>query len=186
MRLNVWCNSGLLCRRSRGFSCSRDAFDLIWVGSLLTHLDSGLWFDFLDVFRSCLRRGGLLVFTAHGLATYRKNLEVYRKDSRSFVTLLHDYNRKGFGYEMYGGSNEYYGNSLSSPAWVLTQIARVGGLRTVHLSEMSLDNYQDCYACIRNDSHQAGAPGITTYKYVSRKLLRKLPFRRRLRKLFRG
>jgi SAM-dependent methyltransferase len=166
----------------------RGSFDLIWVGSLLTHLDSGLWSDFLDVFRSSLRPGGLLIFTTHGLQTYRANLEAYRRDFRSYATLLYDYEREGFGYEKYPDSDGYYGISLSSPAWVLTQLAKVGGLRTVHFGEMSWEYHHDCYACLRDDSYQVAPSGIATHRYMLKYLYRKLPlpFRRRLRKLFRG
>jgi len=42
-------------------------FDLIWCGSLLTHLDRQGCRDFLDLFESLLAPGnGLLVFTTHG------------------------------------------------------------------------------------------------------------------------
>jgi SAM-dependent methyltransferase len=154
----------------------RDAFDLVWVGSLLTHLDSGLWLDFLNVFRSSLRPGGLLIFTTHGLHSYRGFL---RKGM--FPSALRDYERTGFGYAICSGSDpevpEYYGASLSSPAWVLAQIAKLGRLRTVYFSERSWDNHQDCFACLRDDSHQAGPSGVSTYRYLRHRLAIRHRFR---------
>ncbi|WP_165067124.1 class I SAM-dependent methyltransferase [Paludisphaera rhizosphaerae] len=133
----------------------REAFDLIWVGSLFTHLDSGLWIEFLDAFRTFLRPGGVLVFTAAGLAKYRRELAEYKKIG-SHARLLAGYQRHGFGFEMYQHLDyEYYGSSVSSPAWVFSQIATVGGLRTVHFAEMAWDSNQDCYAFVRDDSHRA-------------------------------
>src|SRR2546423_2484827 len=41
-------------------------YDLIWVGSLLTHLNAKASTDFLDIFRANLCRNGLLVCTLHG------------------------------------------------------------------------------------------------------------------------
>ena len=35
-------------------------FDLIWCGSLLTHLDQPMWVRFLQLFRSVLAPGGIL------------------------------------------------------------------------------------------------------------------------------
>ena len=40
----------------------RDSFDLIWVGSLLTHFDAPLWVPFLTFFRSLLKPGGVLAW----------------------------------------------------------------------------------------------------------------------------
>ncbi len=159
----------------------RDGFDLIWVGSLLTHLNSGLWLDFLDVFRSSLRPGGLLIVTTHGLYEYRSLLHL-----GSYQSLVYDYERTGFGYSSNYRPDpkfkEYYGTTVSSPAWVLTQIAKLGRLRTVHFSERAWDNNQDCFACIRDDSHQAGPSGFSPYRY----LRYKLAINRRLRRLLRG
>src|SRR5438874_890183 len=41
-------------------------FDLIWCGSLLTHLNSNAWSEFLGLFDLLLDPGGALVFTTHG------------------------------------------------------------------------------------------------------------------------
>ena len=41
-------------------------FDLIWVGSLFTHLPSASWHPFLQLFARSLVRGGVLCFTAAG------------------------------------------------------------------------------------------------------------------------
>jgi SAM-dependent methyltransferase len=81
-------------------------FDLIWVGSLLTHLDAPRWRDFLECFRRWLRPGGVLVFPTHGRETYRHlatgespfdyGLRYWRQ-----TILLRRYERTGFGYGDY-------------------------------------------------------------------------------------
>lgn len=43
-----------------------DKFDLIWCGSLLTHLNSNYWESFLNLFNSLLYPGNILVFSTHG------------------------------------------------------------------------------------------------------------------------
>src|SRR5437667_3593839 len=49
-----------------------NSFDLIWVGSLLTHLRADHWLDFLSLFQCALRVGGLLIFSAHGREAFRR------------------------------------------------------------------------------------------------------------------
>ena len=44
-------------------------FDVIWVGSLLTHLDAPFCDEFLDFFARHLSNGGVLVMSFHGTST---------------------------------------------------------------------------------------------------------------------
>ncbi|HVS70895.1 MAG TPA: class I SAM-dependent methyltransferase [Phycisphaerae bacterium] len=41
-------------------------YDLIFVGSLFTHLDEPRWFEFLSLFHALLAPNGILLFTTHG------------------------------------------------------------------------------------------------------------------------
>ena len=130
-----------------------DCFDLIWVGSLFTHLDAGLWSRFLRVFRTFLHPSGVLVFSTHGYDAYRRmvtgdfdfGIPYDRK-----AAILYDYEHDGFGYVKYPGNESYYGLSLSSPEWVYTEIAKLGGLRVVYLSEIAWVDFHDCFACVRH------------------------------------
>jgi SAM-dependent methyltransferase len=158
----------------RKIPLARGAYDLIWVGSLLTHLDARLWGEFLEVFRDALSPGGLLVFTTHGRKTYRNilggswayGISFYRK-----TFLLHDYERTGFGYVRYPDEG-YYGVSLQSSAWVLKQVAKHGGLRVVHFAEQAWHRHQDCFGCVRDDSPDYRAESLTIprWKYVKHRL----------------
>lgn len=163
----------------------RDAFDLIWVGSLFTHFDSGLWSDFLKVFRSWLRPGGVLVFTTQGRKAYRNVVNgssIYGLLPWRRTTILYNYERRGFGFERYqsavstkssgGAKQSLYGMSLSSPDWVIAQIAKLDGLRVVHFSERAWDNHQDCFACVRDDpDEQVILPNIKFHRYVKDELM---------------
>jgi SAM-dependent methyltransferase len=137
----------------------RGAFDLIWVGSLLTHLDSGRWAQFLELFRGSLRAGGVVVFTTHGRRAYdttRRGLTPIQPYWRQTAT-LYAYEREGFGYCHYPNSNSY-GNSFSSPAWVFKQIERMSEMRMVHFAEAAWDKSQDVYACVRDPDWQVSHP----------------------------
>jgi SAM-dependent methyltransferase len=99
-------------------------YDLIWVGSLLTHLDAPRWPAFLELFRSALAPDGMCVFTCHGhtaVGMIRTGKAGYGlKDP---AALLKPYRKSGFAYAAYPGQD--YGVSLSSPAWVAGRLADV-------------------------------------------------------------
>lgn len=74
--------------------------DLIWVGSVFTHLDLARMEVLFDKLYGALGRGGLLVATFHGQFFY----EATKKDPKKSVTyadLLRDFEEKGYGYKSY-------------------------------------------------------------------------------------
>jgi SAM-dependent methyltransferase len=126
-----------------------NSLDLIWVGSLLTHLRADRWLDFLSLFKQALRLGGLLIFSAHGREAFRRTVEGifdYGVGEPAKATILFNYERFGFGYAPHVTSKTY-GHSLSRPDWVLQEIAKFPQLRVVHFAEAAWDNHQDIYAC---------------------------------------
>ena len=98
-------------------------FDLIWCGSLLTHIDSDRWPGFLSLFESVLRPDGVAVFTVHGRKVIRniRGGATYGLDEESRTGLLADFEANGFAYRNYFGHDDY-GISLSSPGWVFSQV----------------------------------------------------------------
>ena len=145
------------------------SFDLIWVGSLFTHLDAPLWSRFLAVLRNALTPGGLLVFSTHGRDTYQRVLGGVWDNHLSYrrrTMLLYRYERTGFGYARYLGSEGYYGLSLSHPAWVTRQLTSLGGLRLVTLSETSWDDSHDVFASVRVPDSAGDMRRTSAPKYV--------------------
>lgn len=139
----------------------RDSFDLIWVGSLFTHFDWWLWGNFLALFRTLLRPGGVLVFSTHGSHVYermrREHVDYGLGESLSSV-VLQEYEQCGFGYANYPGQDSY-GISVTSSSWVCARIAQTQELRICHFSEKAWDNHHDCFACVRDPSWQRGYSG---------------------------
>jgi hypothetical protein len=143
-----------------------DRFDLIWCGSLLTHLGAESWRGFLDLFLTLLQPEGLLVFTTHGrlpAAWMSQGLVHYGLGADGARRLVADYDRDGFAYADYPTSTDY-GISLSSPAWVASQIDRLGMLRFVLYSEAAWDDHQDVVACTK----MAGNPRTTDHLTTGR------------------
>lgn len=151
----------------------RNSFDLIWVGSLFTHLDSELWLKFLNGFHSWLRPGGLLVFTTHGQQACR-DMKLYARDyGISYwrrTSVLFAYERTGFGYATYAGSDSY-GICLTHPAWVVRQVAKIPEMRVVHFSEKSWAGFQDIFACIRDPDWQSELDRVATLTYLRHRVL---------------
>jgi SAM-dependent methyltransferase len=152
-------------------------FDLIWCGSLLTHLDETGWMRFLGVFEAALSERGVLLFTTNGpytrrmlsIATRVSELDEPTDDGSppseeetrireawqyfplpqpSQEQMLRDYDASGFGYADYAESKGY-GLSISSPSWACAQLESFAGLRIVQYIEEGWDSRQDVVACAR-------------------------------------
>ena len=123
-------------------------FDLIWVGSVFTHLRSERWMGLLEVFRSILTEDGLLVFSTHGSEVERRLREGQCQwcglEADRVARILRNYDERGFGYSDYRKSQDY-GFSLSSPEWVSPQITEVG-FELVLYQNNGWDDCQDVWA----------------------------------------
>jgi SAM-dependent methyltransferase len=157
------------CQDPEAIPLESGYFDLVWVGSLFTHLDVWQWPRFLAVLRNSVRPGGLLVFTTHGREAYRRMLADTFDYGVSYwqrTMLLHRYERAGFGYVQYPGSGSSYGLALSHPAWVTRTLTKLGGLRIVNFSENSWVTFQDVFACVREPEREADTHRVSKVKYL--------------------
>jgi SAM-dependent methyltransferase len=126
-------------------------FDLIWCGSLLTHLNSDRWAAFLTFFESLLIPGGILIFTTHGryvAERLRGNHFAYGLSQSVIQDVLEDYDRSGFGYGDYSHRTDY-GISVSAPSWGCLQVEKVPNLRLLNYTEQGWDKHQDVIACVK-------------------------------------
>ena len=120
-------------------------FDVIWCGSLLTHLNDDRWPGWLELFTSVLRPGAVLVFTTHGPHIAQDLRSRAREIDKE---LLDGYDREGFGYREDPGPG-CYGTSLSSLSWVSGQLEQAPGLRLLSYTERGWWGWQDAVAAIR-------------------------------------
>jgi len=127
------------------------AFDLIWCGSLMTHLDAERAVDLLRFFDRHLLPGGLLVFTAHGEYVRQR---ILRRESRyglpelDLGLLIATHDRDGYAFADYPGERGY-GISLSSPEWIRAAVQRVSGMREVYFSARGWDRHQDVFGFVK-------------------------------------
>lgn len=123
-------------------------FDLIWVGSLLTHLDAPRCRAFLDLFRHHLGERGLLVVSTHG----RNAVKRWPRDDARTDAIIADFEREGFGYRDHPGLDGY-GTSACTPAWIAATLAEWTDLMLVGYVERGLADHQDIVAALKLDVH---------------------------------
>ena len=122
------------------------AFDLIWVGSVLTHLDAKTSEGLLRKLFGWLNLGGLVVVSLHGrTARHYGNSGRIKYIVRGWSEITRQYDAKGYGYAEYPGQRGY-GISLSSPAWMIDVAKRIEGSRIVLFGEALWDNHHDVVA----------------------------------------
>lgn len=152
-------------------------YDLIWVGSLFTHLDAPRWVSLLAKLGASLREGGLLVFSTHGDYVYRRMSGL--EDTSSYglpywrvTRALYHYERSGFGYGNYT-DDDNYGVSLSDPHWVLSTVTAQRGLRCVYFAERAWHGVQDVYACVKK-SHPSTTKTATSLTQYMKHMVREV------------
>ena len=123
-------------------------FDLIWVGSLFSHVPEDRWVAMLDLLASVLSKDGLLVFTTQG-RNVRRQLVSRELDwaltDEAADEIVRGFDKTGFGYADWTGASGY-GTTLNRPSWVCARIEERPGLRLVGFRERAWGR-QDVVAC---------------------------------------
>lgn len=126
------------------------AFDLIWVGSLLPHVDLERVRAWLAFLAGLLREDGVLVATFHGAWSieFHKLFPMIAEDR--WARIVRGYHETGFGYEPYQDAMAYpYGINLSKPAVIVEAAGAIEGARLLSYHERGWDNHQDVLALAR-------------------------------------
>jgi hypothetical protein len=143
-------------------------FDLIFSGSLLTHLPADQFIAALRLISRSLSDRGMAVVTLHG-----RHIEYLHKhrwqfiEPKLFAIAEASIPRKGFGYVDYNASllkswwynQKRYGVTLSRPHWTLKQLEADYGIRILSYAERAWDNTQDVLIFCK--------PGVNDWKMVS-------------------
>ena len=136
-------------------------FDLIWCGSLFTHLDEAGIVGLLELFRGGLSPNGLAVFTTQGERVAQRMMAGeydYGIAKEEIPIIIEAYRQSGYGFTTYPNVREYgvaqnnrYGISLTAPDWIRAQAKSVGGLREVYFRAHGWDDHQDVFGFVRQD-----------------------------------
>jgi SAM-dependent methyltransferase len=139
------CFSVRAVRSSANFKrmTSCGSFDLIWCGSLITHIDENAAAYLLRFFYNQLLPGGVCIFTTHGTHA-TKFMHTYGLTASAQTEVLKEFHATGYGYADYPEHTKI-GISVVSPER-MTAIANAAGQwnRSVFL-EQAWDGLQDVY-----------------------------------------
>jgi SAM-dependent methyltransferase len=123
------------------------SFDLIWCGSLVTHISKKRTKELVRFFCEHLNRNGILIFTTHGRFC-KDRFDQYGARPISKIGMAIQYKLLGYVYSRYPGDRSY-GISVSRPSEVIKAIESYEELKIIYLNEMSWDNHQDVIGCLK-------------------------------------
>ncbi|MGH7886743.1 MAG: methyltransferase domain-containing protein, partial [Candidatus Binatia bacterium] len=129
-------------------------FDLIWVGSLITHLPERATRDFIAFALRHLNPKGVAVLSSHGALVPDRitgKKATYGVESGAACRMIDDYQRHGYGYADYprmDGSAQHYGISIATRDWITSAITGAGG-KVLYYKDGAWDNHHDIVAFMR-------------------------------------
>lgn len=123
---------------ARGITSARDLsqvdlglHDLIWAGSVATHLPEQTWLEWIELVSRSLTPGGLFVFTSHGPDCIDADFQVEWIEHRE--RLRADLDRTGYAYVGYSYLPEAeYGLTAQTTTRIDRDLAAVGMRRVLH------------------------------------------------------
>jgi SAM-dependent methyltransferase len=127
-------------------------YDLIWVGSLFTHLGEKDWRRLLMMFDAALSQRGVLVFTAYGRSIaelLRRGLVTLELTAEHREKIVSDYDESGFGFFADIRPDLGHGDALAARWWVGRELDRFPDLRLLLYGEETWAG-QDVIACVKS------------------------------------
>jgi SAM-dependent methyltransferase len=130
-------------------SSSRERFDLIFVGSLVTHLPKRLYRAAVDYFLDALVPGGILILTTHGRTAATVACVTPSRLLRwRHICAVHGLlGLRGFAYvgsiRLRWRNGVRYGGSFNTPSWAVGLIERRADARLLGFKENAWGDVQD-------------------------------------------
>ena len=126
--------------------------DVVWVGSLFTHVDAERTTRWMKKLAEHLSPHGIIVATFHGLWSLSDHARRPLINDLSWRAIFAQFLERGYGYAPY---TEYdlgdYGISISDPSWIMKMATGIPGVRVVSYVERGWANNHDVLAITRND-----------------------------------
>lgn len=123
-------------------------YDLIWCGSLLTHLPEEMWDPWLSFFEEHLNPNGSVVFTTHG-EPYANGYFPMNMPPE-FPKMQAAYRNTGFAFRLNPDYRELgHGISFSSPTWVMERLGWRHSLRITAFMERTWHDAHDVWCATK-------------------------------------
>jgi hypothetical protein len=125
--------------------------DLLWVGSLFTHVDRLRTLSWLHYLARHLNPYGVLIATFHG-AFFHEQYKTRGLEGIDWRALVSQWERTGFGYVPYASHGlGNYGVSLSKASAVVEMASSIPGTRTLSYTERGWADNHDVLVVTKND-----------------------------------
>lgn len=127
------------------------SFDLIWIGSLFTHLPSVKSAELINLLFGLVSPGGVIVFTSHGRHVRDRRSKgkwPYAINASQYDAMIQEASATGYGFVGYEGNSEY-GISLASLGWWECALGAINSSEIVLVRERGWDRHQDVIAIKR-------------------------------------
>jgi SAM-dependent methyltransferase len=143
----AWCAEHFGCTVVGG-EPEAEAYDLIWLGSVFTHLNPDAAVALLNRLKRGLRLGGLLIFTSRG--RYSAELVtngVLGLSEAKVQSMMEGYHKTGYGFADYE-KHPGYGVSTVKPTWYTEHVTDSDFLQVL-LQEKGWTSNQDVQGFMR-------------------------------------
>ena len=155
-----WCVEQFNCIAVEGAVPPR-VYDLVWLGSVFTHLPAHIVEALLRELLASLRPNGVLAFTSQGRYSVERMQGFdwehdnrrwmhYNLDRASFDAVISGYRETGYGFVEYPGQKDY-GVCVSRPTWYSERVLSGNEYVQIFFQEKGYDNHQDVSAFMRAD-----------------------------------
>lgn len=128
------------------------SLDVIWIGSLFTHLSKNKTSSWLEFLASKLTAHGIIVASFHGYFTVTNPPASSRVD---IVKLRRQFSEEGYGFESYNADDPVqlgdYGFSVSKPSCVMDIVTAIPGTRVASYTERGWSANHDVLVLCRDD-----------------------------------
>jgi SAM-dependent methyltransferase len=121
------------------------SYDLIWAGSVVTHLSAIKTVALIAKFVAWLKPGGVLVASFHGRSAYSRRHEIKYIEPRLLPKIEQEYATHDYGYSDYG-NQAGYGIAFCTPGWMLEFSNQLISARLIALGETVWDDHHDIIA----------------------------------------
>ena len=158
-----WCVANLGVSALEG-DIPSNAFDLIFLGSVFTHVPPEVTAGLLTKLTSALRPNGILIFTTQGryacadIETHPERAS-YGLSRAQLDIILAGYKALGYGFAEYSPGRGY-GVSLIGRAWFDKQVGQQPDLTQILFQEKGYDHHQDGYTYLKSPILAGGRSGL--------------------------